>query len=71
MTTEDNEAIVQILGQDDTLAKELKALNEELSCLSHREMIRKEEIRILCEGIGKERLELFMERRKIYGKYEG
>lgn len=70
MTVEDNAAISDMQDLDQSLEMELEQLHVELACLTHREMIRKEEIRKRCEAIGKERLRLFMERRKIKMKYE-
>jgi len=66
----DNEAISKSLENDAILEKEWQDLRDELPTLTHREMIRKVEITKRMEAIGKERFELFKERREVYNKIE-
>jgi len=66
----DNEAISKSLERDAILEKEWQDLRDELPTLTHREMIRKVEITKRMEAIGKERFELFKERREVYNKIE-
>jgi hypothetical protein len=58
------------LESDAILEKEWQDLRDELPTLSHREMIRKVQIKERMEAIGKERFELFKERREIHNKIE-
>ena len=58
------------LESDAILEKEWQGLRDELPTLTHREMIRKVQIKERMEAIGKERFELFKERREIYNKIE-
>jgi hypothetical protein len=58
------------LESDAILEKEWQDLRDELPTLTHREMIRKVQIKERMEAIGKERFELFKERREIYNKIE-
>jgi hypothetical protein len=64
----DNEAISKSLESDAILEKEWQDLRDELPTLTHREMIRKVQIKERMEAIGKERFELFKERRQIYNQ---
>ena len=58
------------LENDAILEKEWQDLRDELPSLTHREMIRKVQIKERMEAIGKERFELFKERRELYNKIE-
>jgi len=58
------------LEMDAILEKEWQDLRDELPTLTHREMIRKVQIKERMEAIGKERFELFKERREIHNKIE-
>jgi len=58
------------LESDAILEKEWQDLRDELPTLTHREMIRKVEITKRMEAIGKERFELFKERRELYNQLE-
>lgn len=58
------------LESDAILEKEWQDLRDELPTLTHREMIRKVQIKERMEAIGKDRFELFKERREIYNKIE-
>jgi len=58
------------LESDAILEREWHDLRDELPTLSHREMIRKVQIKERMEAIGKERFGLFKERREIYNKIE-
>ena len=56
------------LESDAILEKEWQDLRDELPTLTHREMIRKVQIKERMEAIGQERFELFKERRELYNQ---
>ena len=56
------------LESDAILEKEWQDLRDELPTLTHREMIRKVQIKERMEAIGKERFELFKERLELYNQ---
>jgi len=56
------------LENDAILEKEWQDLRDELPTLTHREMIRKVQIKERMEAIGKERFELFKERLELYNQ---
>lgn len=58
--------IEQSLERDALLEKELHDLRSEDVTLGPREMQRRVEIKQRCEAIGKQRLEMFLERRELY-----
>ena len=60
----------QSLKLDAILEKELHDLRSEDLTLGHREMQRRVWIKERCEAIGKQRFEMFMERRKLYQENE-
>ena len=60
----------QSLKLDAILEKELQDLRSEDLTLGHREMQRRVWIKERCEAIGKQRFEMFMERRKLYQENE-
>ena len=60
----------QSLELDALLEKELQDLRSEDLTLGHREMQRRVWIKERCEAIGKQRFEMFMERRKLYQENE-
>ena len=60
----------QSLKLDAILEKELQDLRSEDLTLGHREMQRRVWIKERCEAIGKQRFEMFMERRKLYDQLE-
>ena len=63
-------ALDQSLERDALLEKELHDLRSEDLTLGHREMQRRVWIKERCEAIGKQRFEMFMERRKLYDQLE-
>ncbi len=63
-------ALAKSLELDTLLEKELHDLRSEDLTLGHREMQRRVQIKERCEAIGKQRFEMFMERRKIYDQLE-
>ena len=63
-------ALDQSLERDALLEKELQDLRSEDLTLGHREMQRRVWIKERCEAIGKQRFEMFMERRKLYQENE-
>ena len=60
----------QSLKLDAILEKELQDLRSEDLTLGHREMQRRVWIKERCEAIGKQRFEMFQERRKLYDQLE-
>ena len=60
----------QSLKLDAILEKELHDLRSEDLTLGHREMQRRVWIKERCEAIGKQRFEMFQERRKLYDQLE-
>lgn len=58
--------IDESLALDFALDQELLDLRGEDRTLNHRELQRRVQIKERCEQIGKERLGLFLERRKLY-----
>ena len=63
-------SIAQSLELDALLKKELHDLRSEDLTLGHREMQRRVWIKERCEAIGKQRFEMFKERRKLYDQLE-
>ena len=63
-------ALDQSLERDALLEKELHDLRSEDLTLGHREMQRRVWIKERCEAIGKQRFEMFQERRKLYDQLE-
>ena len=63
-------ALDQSLELDALLEKELHDLRSEDLTLGHREMQRRVWIKERCEAIGKQRFEMFQERRKLYDQLE-
>ena len=63
-------ALDQSLERDALLEKELQDLRSEDLTLGHREMQRRVWIKERCEAIGKQRFEMFQERRKLYDQLE-
>ena len=63
-------SIAQSLELDALLKKELHDLRSEDLTLGHREMQRRVWIKERCEAIGKQRFEMFQERRKLYDQLE-
>jgi hypothetical protein len=61
-----NNTVSDSLIKDRKLEVEIESLQSEMLVLSPLEMLRKVEIKSRIEAIGKERLLLFVERRKIY-----
>ena len=64
------DSITQSLEADALLEKELHDLRSEDLTLGHREMQRRVWIKERCEAIGKQRFEMFQERRKLYDQLE-
>lgn len=64
------DSITQSLELDALLEKELHDLRSEDLTLGHREMQRRVQIKERCEAIGKQRFEMFQERRKLYDELE-
>ena len=64
------DSITQSLQLDALLEKELQDLRSEDLTLGHREMRRRVWIKERCEAIGKQRFEMFLERRKLYEQLE-
>ena len=64
------DSITQSLELDALLEKELHDLRSEDLTLGHREMQRRVQIKERCEAIGKQRFEMFLERRKLYDQLE-
>ena len=64
------DSITQSLEADALLEKELHDLRSEDLTLGHREMQRRVWIKERCEAIGKQRFEMFQERRKLYQENE-
>ncbi len=64
------DSITQSLELDALLEKELHDLRSEDLTLGHREMQRRVWIKERCEAIGKQRFEMFQERRKLYDQLE-
>ena len=64
------DSITQSLELDALLEKELHDLRSEDLTLGHREMQRRVWIKERCEAIGKQRFEMFQERRKLYQENE-
>ena len=64
------DSITQSLKLDALLEKELHDLRSEDLTLGHREMQRRVWIKERCEAIGKQRFEMFMDRRKLYDQLE-
>lgn len=58
------------LALDFALDQELLDLRGEDRTLGHREMQRRVAIKERCEAIGKQRFEMFMDRRKLYDQLE-
>jgi hypothetical protein len=58
--------VIDSLIKDRNLEIEIESLQSEMLVLSPLEMLRKVEIKSRIEAIGKERMVLFLERRKLY-----
>jgi hypothetical protein len=61
-----NNTVIDSLIKDRNLEIEIESLQSEMLVLSPLEMLRKVEIKSRIEAIGKERMVLFLERRKLY-----